>query len=161
MAINNFKLGIILGILFCIGLLGCDKLKQDNSQEKINAQMDEVIHKSEDIRDPYKGTLTPEKAAKVSHEISLLSIEEFSPEREIPEDPKVLSDINKQMSSKQQDIYSKYGTSEEDFSKYLTSLSPQDREKYHAKLTKMFLAHGTKKNKQNAENTKSAQEKKE
>jgi hypothetical protein len=97
----------------------------------------------QDNKAPIKGNLSPDKAAEITNAVAKVSLAEI-PSRDLPKDPKVMVEINDRIRQKSDAIYSQYGTTMGDVMRYISDLSPQEREKYNKKLTDLFLADSKK-----------------
>lgn len=107
---------------------------QITGSENIN----ELIASLQTTKTPYTGNLTPEKAAEITNSVAKVSLAEI-PSKDLPKDPKVMVEINDRIRQKSDAIYSQNGTTMGEVMRYISDLSPQDREKYNKKLTDLFL----------------------
>jgi hypothetical protein len=89
----------------------------------------------------YKGNLTPEKAAEITNAVAKLSLAEI-PTKDLPKDPKVMMEINERIRQKSETLYTRYGTTMGDVMRYISDLSPKDRDLYNNRLTELFLQDG-------------------
>jgi hypothetical protein len=88
---------------------------------------------------PTKSNLTPLLAAQITHEVSVQSMSEFPKSQELPKDPKELAALNERIRQKNELIYTKYSTTMGETMRFISDLSPKDREAYNEKLTQLFL----------------------
>lgn len=92
----------------------------------------------------YQGDLNPAKAAEITNAVAKLSLAEI-PTKDLPKDPKVMMEINERIRQKSDALYAQFGTTMGDVMRYISDLSPQDREVYNSKLTELFLQDAKKK----------------
>ena len=95
-------------------------------------------------REPYTGNLTPEKAAEITTAVAKLSLAEI-PSKDLPKDPKVMMEINERIRAKSEELYKKYDTTMSDVARYVSDLSPKQREAYNRRLTELLLEESKKK----------------
>ncbi|MEW6516392.1 MAG: hypothetical protein AB1439_05740 [candidate division FCPU426 bacterium] len=138
---------LVLLTAACVaGAVGCGKKNQGaKSQSEVDAKLEEIVKGLQTEKQPYKGNLTPKKAAEITHEVSMQSLRDFPSGKDLPKDPKKLMEINEQIRANSEKIYGKYGTSMNEMMRYLSDLSPKDREIYNNRLTELFLEQSKKK----------------
>jgi len=144
---------VILTVAMMAGTFGCGKLKsgkgstQDapKTEADIDAKLQEVVKKMDAAKKPYKGNLTPEKAAAITHEVSQQSMAEFPSGKNLPKDPKKLMALNEKIREKSEKIYAKHNTTMGEMMRYISGLAPKEREKYNNHLTELFLEQSKKK----------------
>lgn len=147
------RIGIIaLTVAIMAGNFGCSKTQSSGvgqdvpkTEADIDAKLQEVVKKMDAAKEPYKGNLTPDKAAAITHEVSQQSMAEFPSGKNLPKDPKKLMALNEKIREKSEKIYSKNGTTMGEMMRYISGLSPKDREKYNNHLTELFLEQSKKK----------------
>jgi hypothetical protein len=127
------------------GAVGCGKKGQGKAQSDVDAKLEELVKGLQTEKQPYKGNLTPKKAAEITHEVSMQSLRDFPSGKDLPKDPKKLMEINEQIRANSEKIYAKNGTSMNEMMRYLSDLSPKDREIYNNRLTELFLEQSRKK----------------
>ncbi|MCK5242516.1 hypothetical protein KAR34_08695 [bacterium] len=140
---------VVVTVAVLAGTMGCGKWKtpevEDKGASDMEKKLEKVVKGLEEKKEPYKGSLTPEKAAAITHEVSAQSMKEFPSGRNLPKDPKKLMALNDRIRKKSEEIYAKHSTSMEEMMRYISGLSPKDREKYNNKLTELFLEQSKKK----------------
>ncbi|NTV53495.1 MAG: hypothetical protein HGA76_10870 [Candidatus Firestonebacteria bacterium] len=150
--VSKFQTALFL--LVGVGLLavGCSKKTNDNAaaldgkaakavaavSRTDEKAIKELMATLQGPKAPIKGNLTPDKAAEITNAVAKVSLAEI-PSRDLPKDPKVMVEINDRIRQKSDAIYSQYGTTMGDVMRYISDLSPQEREKYNKKLTDLFL----------------------
>jgi hypothetical protein len=90
-------------------------------------------------REPYKGSLNPEKAAMITHEVSMSNMKNFPKGADIPKDSAALSELNKQIRERTNEIYKKNGTDMQDMMHFISSMDENQRARYNKKLTELFM----------------------
>ncbi len=142
-----WRASLVLLTAACLaGAAGCGKKSQGaKAQSDVDAKLEEIVKGLQTEKQPYKGNLTPKKAAEITHEVSMQSLKDFPSGKDLPKDPKKLMEINEQIRSNSEKIYSKNGTSMSEMMRYLSDLSPKDREVYNNRLTELFLEQSRKK----------------
>lgn len=145
--ISLWRAGLVLMTAACVaGAVGCGKKEQGaKTQSEVDAKLEEIVKGLQTEKQPYKGNLTPKKAAEITHEVSMQSLRDFPSGKDLPKDPKKLMEINEQIRANSEKIYSKNGTSMNEMMRYLSDLSPKDREVYNNRLTELFLEQSKKK----------------
>lgn len=123
-------------------LTGCGK--KTLSTTGTDANLQQVLQTLQATKEPYRGNLTPERAALINFEIAQSNLAEFQPGKELPKDPKEITAINDRLQKKNAEIYAKNGTSQNEMMRYLSDLTLKDRESYNQKLTDLFLASNKK-----------------
>ncbi|MBN1594355.1 hypothetical protein JW933_00365 [candidate division FCPU426 bacterium] len=140
---------VILAMAVLAGTMGCGKGKKTKLEGEGTSDMEkklaEVVKSMEEKKEPYKGNLTPDKAALITHEVSAQSMAEFPTGKNLPKDPQKLISLNERIRKKSDQTYAKHGTTMEEMMRYISGLSPKDREKYNNKLTELFLEQSRKK----------------
>jgi len=140
---------VLITVSVLASTIGCGKGKTQKAKDKatsdMEAKLEEVVKSLEATKEPYRGNLTPEKAAEITHEVSAQSMAEFPSGKNLPKDPKKLMKLNERIRKKSEKIYAKHGTTMGEMMRYISSLSPKDREKYNNRLTELFLEQSRKK----------------
>jgi hypothetical protein len=140
---------VIVTVAVLAGTMGCGKGKTPEADAKgasdMEKKLEQVVKGLEENKEPYSGNLTAEKAAVITHEVSAQSMKEFPSGKNLPKDPKKLMALNERIRDKSEKIYTKHGTTMEEMMRYISGLSPKDREKYNNKLTELFLEQSKKK----------------
>lgn len=141
-----WRTSVVLIAAACLaGATGCGKKEGAKAQSEVDAKLEEIVKGLQAEKQPYKGNLTPKKAAEITHEVSMQSLRDFPSGKDLPKDPKKLMEINEQIRANSEKIYSKNGTSMNEMMRYLSDLSPKDREVYNNRLTELFLEQSRKK----------------
>ncbi len=133
-------LTLVIGLL--LGAAGCSS-KKDKSAT-FESDVNHIVEKMEAAKKPYTGKLTPEKAAMITNEISVQSMKAFPADNTLPKNPKALMDLNEKIRKKNEEIYAKHGTSMDEVTRYISSMTPKDREKYNKVLSDLFLEQSRK-----------------
>lgn len=143
-----WRMGVVmLTLTFLAGAIGCGKSTQApaKTDADLDAKLAEVVKSLQKEKEPYKGNLTPKKAAQITHEVSVQSLKEFPTGKNLPKDPKKLLDLNEKIRAQSDKIYAKHGTTMGEMMRYLSDLTPKQREAYNNHLTELFLAESKKK----------------
>lgn len=144
---------MVLVVSFLMGATGCSKKsKTEKSEVRWDAGLEAEAQKAKDAnlkdimgemeltRTPYeKGTLTPELAAKITHQVGRRSLHEIPVVKELPDDPKEIMVLNKRIKEKTDKIYAAHGTTQGNIMRYISDMSDAERERYDKKLTELFL----------------------
>jgi hypothetical protein len=142
---------IVLSLMLGLTATGCANKKAEKTSgpqgtasapaaaaQPVDKSVQELIATLQATKVPYTGNLTPDKAAEITNAVAKVSLAEI-PSRDLPKDPKVMIAINDRIRQKSDAIYAQFSTTMGEVMRYISDLSPQDREKYNKKLTDLFL----------------------
>lgn len=138
---------VMLTLAFLAGTVGCGKSTQTpaKTDADLDAKLAKVVKSLQKEKEPYKGNLKPKKAAQITHEVSVQSLKAFPSGKNLPKGPKKLMALNEKIRAQSDKIYAKYGTTMGEMMRYLSDLTPKQREAYNNHLTELFLAESKKK----------------
>lgn len=124
---------------------GCSKPQsQTTSQTQTSEYASGELEIPAATKEPYRGNLTPEKAAEITNAVAKVSLSEI-PTKDLPKDPNMMMEINKRIKEKSEAVYMQYGTTMSEVMRYISDLSPKDRELYNKRLTDLFLSENKRK----------------
>jgi hypothetical protein len=139
MKLDAQKITALSFALILLLVSGCGPKNQDAKKPNVDQGLDQMIEELQASKAPYKGNLNPEKAAEITNAVAKLSLSEI-PTKDLSKDPKAMMEINERIRKKSDALYAQYGTSMGEVMRYISDLSPKDREIYNKKLTELFLA---------------------
>lgn len=141
--LKTISLSMAVAMALVPVLAGCGK-KQTDPEAEMNRKLQQIVAAMQATKVPTKSNLTPVLAAQITHEISVQSMAEFPKTQDLPKDPKDLAALNERIRQKNDQIYAKFGTTMGETMRFISDLSPKDREAYNEKLTQLFLEHSKK-----------------